>query len=57
MKNERLVAPFNSTVTRFKSVEPTSMNSLSRQSGVAAANALNGLMNAGQQLMTSAYNS
>jgi hypothetical protein len=49
MKNERLVAPFNSTVTRFKSVEPTAMNSLSRQSGTAAANALNGLASAGQQ--------
>ncbi len=58
MKNERLVAPFQSTVTRFKSQEPTraaEVANLAKQQGVI--NALHGLANVGQQALGSAYGS
>ena len=57
MKNDRLVAPFQSTVTRFKSQEADQREAigLSRQAGIV--NALHGLASAGQQALGSAYGS
>jgi len=37
MKNERLVAPFQSTVTRFKSQEPPENDYITKQSSLAQA--------------------
>ena len=56
MKNERLVAPFQSTVTRFKSQEPdrASVN-MNKQIGIV--NSLHGLASAGQQALGSGYGS
>ena len=55
MKNERLVAPFQSTVTRFRSQDPDRRDDAIKQAGIA--NSLHGLASAGQEAMGSGYGS